>query len=107
MVINDPEAMKQEILGYYVGLLGSSFDCKVDASPVLSQAIQTMVPLHLRDQLIVPVTRFEIKAALMSLMVIRPQALTDSIRCFFKRIGRWLEVNLLQLSHLFLKLVYS
>lgn len=67
MVINDPEAVKQEILGYYAGLLGSSFDGKVDASPVLSQAIQTMVPLHLRDQLIVPVTGSEIKAALMSI----------------------------------------
>ncbi|KAG5558768.1 hypothetical protein RHGRI_008653 [Rhododendron griersonianum] len=55
-LIDDPEAVKQEILGYYVGLLGTAFDRKVDALPTLNLAIQSKVPVHFRFQLIAPVT---------------------------------------------------
>ncbi|KAG5536518.1 hypothetical protein RHGRI_024074 [Rhododendron griersonianum] len=53
-------AVKQEILGYYAGLLGTAFDGKVDAMPTLNLAIQSKVPVHFRDQLIAPVTEHEI-----------------------------------------------
>ncbi|KAG5523755.1 hypothetical protein RHGRI_030665 [Rhododendron griersonianum] len=55
-LIDDPEAVKQEILGYYVGLLGTAFDGKVDALPTLNLAIQSKVPIHFRFQLIALVT---------------------------------------------------
>lgn len=59
-LIDDPKAVKQEILGYYAGLLGTAFDGKVDAMPTLNLAIQSKVPVHFRDQLIAPVTEHEI-----------------------------------------------
>ncbi|KAI8571983.1 hypothetical protein RHMOL_Rhmol01G0163300 [Rhododendron molle] len=61
-LIGDPKAVKQEILGYYVGLLRTAFDGKVDAMPTRNLAIQSKVPVpvHFRDQLIAPVTEHEI-----------------------------------------------
>ncbi|KAI8530160.1 hypothetical protein RHMOL_Rhmol11G0033800 [Rhododendron molle] len=59
-MIDDPKAVKQEILGYYDGLLRTAFDGKMNAMPTLNLAIQSKVPVHFRDQLIAPVTEHEI-----------------------------------------------
>lgn len=66
-LIEDPEAVKNEILGYYVKLLGSPFEGRIDATVLLDQAIQSKVPAQFHGQLIAPVSATEIKAALMSI----------------------------------------
>ncbi|XP_058211744.1 uncharacterized protein LOC131323927 [Rhododendron vialii] len=66
-LIDDPEAVMQEILGYYIGLLGTPFMGKTDSVHVLTQAIHTKVPHHLRAMLVALITVTEIKAALMSI----------------------------------------
>ncbi|KAI8555078.1 hypothetical protein RHMOL_Rhmol05G0146600 [Rhododendron molle] len=45
----DSGAIKDEILGYYTGLLGTAFGGKVNPVPTLNQAIHAKVPSHLKD----------------------------------------------------------
>ncbi|XP_058180059.1 uncharacterized protein LOC131298595 [Rhododendron vialii] len=65
--IKDSEAIKEEILLYYVSLLVLLFSSKVDASFQLQQAIQSRVPMDVVDQLISPMSVIEIKKALWSI----------------------------------------
>lgn len=65
--LEEQDAIEAEIIGYYQGLIGTSFDHKWNASEVLSAAVTTKVPSNLRDGLISPVTDAEIWKALRSI----------------------------------------
>lgn len=65
--LTDPEAIKGEILGYYMGLLGSPFAQKVDASHVVSLDVTQRLPREFKENLSKPVSRTEIKEAMWSI----------------------------------------
>ena len=55
--LEDAGAIKNEIVGYYKGLLGSKFNLKRDAKSSLDMVIRTKVPDDLKESLIRPVSR--------------------------------------------------
>lgn len=55
--LDDPEAIRNEILGSYIGSLGTSFAQKVDAKVQLQQAITTKVSLEAQHLLTSPVSK--------------------------------------------------
>lgn len=65
--LTDPTEIKKEILGYYEGLLGSSFDQKMDAYPALRLALTRKVGSEFKDGLVKAVSREEVKAAMWSI----------------------------------------
>ncbi|KAI8561587.1 hypothetical protein RHMOL_Rhmol04G0351900 [Rhododendron molle] len=65
--LTDPVEVKGEILGYYMGLLGTSFAQKVDASHVVSIAVAQRLPSDMKEALSKPVSSMEIKAAMWSI----------------------------------------
>lgn len=62
--LDDPVSIRSEILSYYVGFLGTSFDVRVDAKDLLQQAIPVKLSTTQADALTVPVSAAEIKRAL-------------------------------------------
>lgn len=62
--MDDPGAERDEILDYYIGLLDSSFEKRVDARAQLQQAITSKVSLETKDMLVRPVTAEEVKKTL-------------------------------------------
>lgn len=65
--IVDSGAIKENILNYYIGLLGTEFDGKIDARTQLQEAIRSRVSISDQELLIKPVTGDEIRNALWSI----------------------------------------
>lgn len=65
--LDNPEAIEEEILNYYKGLLGSPFSQKRDACGTLEVVIKKRIPQDLKDSLTVPVCEDEILKALKSI----------------------------------------
>lgn len=65
--MDDPEAIRDEILKYYIGLLGTPFDQRVDAKAELHQAIHSKVSVEAKAALTRNVTCEEVKKALWSI----------------------------------------
>lgn len=65
--LTDPADVKGEILGYYIGLLGSPFEQQVDATPVLNLAVSHRLTSVMKESLTKSITGAEIKAAMWSI----------------------------------------
>ncbi|KAH7859435.1 hypothetical protein Vadar_001105 [Vaccinium darrowii] len=50
-LIEDPDAIKNEIVNYYTNLLGTPFSARVDARSQLQEAIKSQIPMAAMDQL--------------------------------------------------------
>lgn len=67
VIIEDSGAIKENILNYYIGLLGTESDGRIDARTQLQQAIRSQVSSSDQELLIRPVIGDEIRKALWSI----------------------------------------
>lgn len=65
--LEDPTEIESEILGYFEGLLGTSFHGSGNYSVELNRAISNKIPENMLPSLVMPVTVEEVRAAVFSI----------------------------------------
>lgn len=86
--LEDPQAVKREILKFYMQMLGTTFDEKRPSHVQLGFA--NTVPVSHHATRTSPVTPKEIKLLCLLLMKISLQVHMDTMLASFRRIGQWL-----------------
>ncbi|KAH7843849.1 hypothetical protein Vadar_021345 [Vaccinium darrowii] len=90
--LTDPTDVQGEILGYYIGLLGSPFEQQVDATQVLNLAVSHRLMSVMKESLTKPITGAEKKAAML-LMRSGPVYVRGDASSQRMRIVCWLEIG--------------